>query len=342
MIDNIRHLHLYSGEYSEEPTYTDSLLRDLWSGLGPPRGHTTTFAACEEVEQCSHVGIHIRHAIARAERPLKKLRSVSLGSYGDSGWSSSKGQVMEKEMIDCFGINNAKGIPQILLGLESVDHFCQSVEYGPLALSPMLFQPLTPLKVFTYHLRAPDHTHVLAQEATPMVVGAINRYYYAASFTVNDDGMKVWSRWPRERQELLGVLIETFKFRKTVVLTSNMTHSGSVGIDTVSLDNTIIELYDYIRLVEGTEEDRDPFIIVRGYSHRACRPAQPLDDIQEELDKALPPRWKGKVLLKNREEAPPCTACGLDLMDEWKDKIKTSMGDPEDDTITCPVCSVSP
>jgi hypothetical protein len=340
LINKIQHLHLYSGIHPEEPTYVDFFIRDLWSALGKDQRRATTFAAFKEVEQCALAGIEIRHAIAKGLVPFPKLRTVSLGGYENRTWASPRAKEMEQEMIDTYKLDNAKGIPQILLGLPSVEHLCQSVELGPLALSAVIYKPLTPLKVFTYHVRYPPHACVCAQEVAPIIVGAINRYYFVNAFTVNDDDVKVWSRWPAERQLLIGALIQAFELRRSVVLTPNMEESERVGLNSVPLDDTVIELYDYIRFVERTVDDQDPFTVKRGYTHRACRPAQPLLDMQRALDNALPQRWKGKVLLKDREEAPPCTACGLDLMEEWKYKIKTSMRKANGRSAMCLACKI--
>jgi len=36
----------------------------------------------------------------------------------------------------------------------------------------------------------------------------------------------------------------------------------------------------------------------------------------------LPVKWRGRVIFKNREDAPPCTACGLNLAEQWDDYIE--------------------
>jgi hypothetical protein len=231
LLNKIRHLHLYHGSYNIAPTYTDLMKGDLWGALEPAKSRITTFAAIMEVQQCSFVSIDLRHSIDKGFKPLPNLRTVSLGGFDKSTWTTSTGKEMEQDAIDSFSLDNVKGIPQVLMGLESVQHLCQSVECGPLALLPMVYRPWTPLKVFTYHVRQPLDTCTCAQEVTPIVVGAVNRYYYTNLFTVNYDQLKVWSEWAEQKQNLIGVIIETFGLRNSVVVTRNMGRSGSFGID---------------------------------------------------------------------------------------------------------------
>jgi hypothetical protein len=342
MLDRMQHLHLYSGFRRKEPSYYDLLVNNLWPALEADDKFAITFAAVKEVENCSLLGIHLRKSISTGIPVLPNLRTVSLGGYDNAIWTSPHAPDLEQRTIDCYQADNAKGIPQILLSLPSVEHLCQSVEIGPLALSAVIYKPLTPLKVFTYHVRYPSHVCICGQEVTPIVLGAINRYYFVNAFCANVDNVKVWSRSRHERDMLIGALVQSLQLRKSIVLTPNMGESERDSLDEYSLKDTIIELYDYIRFVKPVKDDDDPFTVKRGYTARACRPAQPLDDIQKELDRALPQRWKGKVILKHREEAPPCTACGLNLMEEWKDKMKTSRRKARYESLMCAACDVYP
>jgi hypothetical protein len=164
------------------------------------------------------------------------------------------------------------------------------------------------------------------------VLGATNRYLFADPFPIDQDYVRRCSETlediyadeeevdPENMENLMWNLRDRFSSTDWVTIPPS---NDTLHINTVSLDNTVIELYNYIRVVERVNEGELSFPIQRGYTARACRPAQSLDKIQKKLDQDLPARWQGKVVFKNREDAPACTACGFDLMKEWEHKIKS-------------------
>lgn len=74
------------------------------------------------------------------------------------------------------------------------------------------------------------------------------------------------------------------------------------------LRNTVIELYDFcpadigLTLIEEAQTEADRTYITR-------------EEMQVILEIRLPEIWKGKVSMKSKADAPPCTACGRKLMD---------------------------
>jgi len=82
----------------------------------------------------------------------------------------------------------------------------------------------------------------------------------------------------------------------------------SVPFDSVSLEHTRVELYDYVRHCTFTDMSD---------MHTADSRPTDLSEIQSVLDEKIG-RWKGKVFLKNREDCPPCSACGFEGF--WKYK----------------------
>jgi hypothetical protein len=96
------------------------------------------------------------------------------------------------------------------------------------------------------------------------------------------------------------------------------THSGPVtSYDTL---DTAIEIYDYIRHVRiHPPEISLQFPYTNGKAMElADRPPESLEAVQAALETYVVPEWKGKVVLRNREDAPPCEACDLDPKEQWK------------------------
>jgi len=78
----------------------------------------------------------------------------------------------------------------------------------------------------------------------------------------------------------------------------NVKSSGHeyVPFDSVSLKDTRLEMYDYIRHTSLLNRNDDS--------------PNDLIHIQRLFDERIG-RWKGKVFLENREDCPPCSACGF-------------------------------
>jgi len=93
------------------------------------------------------------------------------------------------------------------------------------------------------------------------------------------------------------------------VLDVEPNESKTVPFDSISLKETKVEIYDYIRHCTVSGPGLDINTIER-------HPTD-LSRIQSILDGKIG-RWKGKVFLKNREDCPPCSACGFEGF--WKYK----------------------
>jgi hypothetical protein len=68
----------------------------------------------------------------------------------------------------------------------------------------------------------------------------------------------------------------------------------------VPIQKTFVELYGYSRHVHNSK------VVKVGFDHGPSN----LKGIQDQLDLVIG-NWKGRVVMKNIEEAPPCSACGL-------------------------------
>jgi hypothetical protein len=336
MLSKIQHLQLYSGMHHESQTYADFMIRNSWAVLDPPpkRGEHSTYH--QEFEVSILIGLFLRHAVERGVIPFPALRMVSLGGHEDFKWIDWRdwrtpfvgGSRTHDDQYD-----DAFGIPQVIIGLPSVEHICQSVVNGPFALSPAIHIPKTPVKTFTYHARYPSDGCTCNLEYIPIIKGAVNRYYFVNAYTlIHTDG----SPWIDDSGIILNALFRGLNQTSLRLSVSEKNRSHSAQIDANILDDTVIELYDYFRFVDPVEGDSLPLRITRGHSAQACRPAKPLPRFQQELDELLPDAWRDKVILKNREDAPLCAACGFDLVREWENKIEQDGLGNGDETM-CPI-----
>jgi len=76
----------------------------------------------------------------------------------------------------------------------------------------------------------------------------------------------------------------------------------------VNRKDTVIELYDIFR------SDDDPDSGQKGHIGNGRR-STPFSELQTLLNDRLPELWKREATSKRKEDAPPCTAWGLVLMD---------------------------
>jgi hypothetical protein len=279
------------------------------------------------------VGCFLRYAVERGVIPFPALQTVSLGEHEDIKWSGWRFKFIDEIRDVRRQYDNAFGLPQALAGLPSVEDMCQSVVDGPFALSAAIHVPKTPVNSFTYHARYPSGVCRCNLEYIPIIKGAVNRYYFDNAHTLNHTGARPWID---DSGILLKDLFRALNQMSPGPSVLEMNRSHSAQIDTNILDDTVIELYDYFRFVDPVEGDDHSSNIKRGHSARACRPAKPLRMFQEELNELLPDAWKDKVILKNREDAPPCAACGFDLVKEWESKIELD-GPGDGDEPKCPV-----
>jgi len=214
------------------------------------------------------------------------------------------------DLIKNLSFYHAKVLPHILLGSPSVGYFCQSTDCGPLALAPVVIEPLTLLKGFTYHSVHPGPMCGFITELG-IVVGATNRYYFMHGLPlVASDRRSGQHGYNGGDEVMLGGLVAAFHVFENVLLSSNSGHAQRVAFDMVSIKDTVVELYDIFRSDDDPDSGQKAHI-------RTGKPSPPLSELQKSLDNQLPELWKGKVVLKRKEDAPPCTACGLVLMDGW-------------------------
>lgn len=187
--------------------------------------------------------------------------------------------------------------------------------FGPHSLHPVLYVLSHPPKVFTYHCNLPSELCVCTEEVGPIVLGAINRHYYTCTFAV--DHMPFVNPW--------GIMQDQTRVENIIqrLNSPTLTLTDDVPIVNDQLDNdfdfgtTTLEIYDYVRYRATPSDGRPKLNPARGHSYRACQPAATMAPFQALLDEALPKKWKARVIMKDREDAPPCTACGLNMKEQW-------------------------
>lgn len=210
-----------------------------------------------------------------------------------------------------------KSLPLALLNCPNVKHFCQSDILGPLALDPELIRlPHTP-EIVSHHMQ---YGHALGsdQDAPAIVLGAVNRYYFPVHYlSVFHPSITITANEHRLILDILGPM-----FVRTDVVTRG---DGAATLTKQDLlpnmvDGTIVELYNFVRTYVMTDTDGRQYQLGIWNASESTRnkPAGPLDGYQRTLDTLLPLWWKNKVILRNREDAPSCTACGLDREEQFR------------------------
>lgn len=87
----------------------------------------------------------------------------------------------------------------------------------------------------------------------------------------------------------------------------------------VDMSGTTIEIYNYIRVVDDLKTAK------KGRSNqqaaRMNEQATPcsLAPIQKFLEAQVHHAWKGRIVFKDREDAPTCAACGSSLQADFDD-----------------------
>ena len=306
----IRRLHIIHKDHVQEPTYLDLTRRNLWAFVG-------RLGPINQADLLVENGTYATAALDLLELDedqslMPRLERVVMGGIRKSLWTTYS-----------FGYEYGaydRRFAHVLIDLPSVKHYCQSVQVGPLSLPSGLLALDTPLETFTHHA-VPGHgpsPHLGGMP--PVVIGAINRYYFSCNHTlVSMDGLDPLV----SDKELFCILLLILQmYHKSVVLPARDTEPDhpNYGITTEAAQNTTIEVYDFIRHVRiHPPEVRPPWPFYHGKAlELADRPAESLEMVQETLERLMQPEWKGRVRLKNREEAPPCAACDLDPKEQWK------------------------
>jgi len=332
LISTIERLHLYSGTYREEPPYSVLITGTGWWTLletpHQPYKHTngaTMFMLHEEMYIGSLIGYHFIRNMKGNLSLLSRVNVVSLGDIANLNWTIRCGPETENGMLVRSPLwRELKAIPHILFNLPNLQHICQSTAYGPLALRPGTYRVANPPKVFNYHRKLSRRHCVCSGDMGPIILGSINRYFCGCLHAVRLAPLDPFGM--SQDIERIGTLL-TWVCSTPIDLT-NLGYGPRGPKVPVGLGDTKIELYDFIRFSADVPNEPPQQRVYRDCTELACRPAASLAAFQHLLTMSLPDEWRGRVILKNREEAPPCTACGLDVKEQWKHTIESEgLGD---------------
>ena len=215
------------------------------------------------------------------------LERICLTTTGDQSWGT------RLEHYDLF-YSRGPVLPEALLRIPSVKHYCQSSLLGSLAI------PNAPLKVtprqdiVTLH-NFPRSAELIEALCYPMVLGSVNRYVSSAPHILHmlDGEFHSTATDFRDATREIFDLLE----RPEMILSYEGITTRPIEFKDSMMEGTTLEIYNFIRL-EGTGTQ-----------------AEGLTKLQSSLDDmaggSIPGFWKGKVFIKAKEDCPPCSACGL-------------------------------
>jgi hypothetical protein len=244
--------------------------------------------------------------VALEDEAFANLERVIMTSTGDQTWGDS-GLDDFRLPFDAYpettthyqlcGIPrklDPKPVPHFLLGLEGTKHYCQTSLAGPMALKNEIIQVVNPPEIVTFHI----NNRIMEEGILPpIVVGAVNRYMFGAPSVMMCD-FSGDSVGPGQVVEILRPIRNMLNYRNRC-LTLYPGTFDHLPLEEIPLyGSTTIELYNYVRHVDI--DTINPITKI-GPSN--------LRGIQYQLDRTIG-EWKGKVTLKNSEDAPYCSACG--------------------------------
>jgi len=303
-LQQVRRLHIIHADHLREPPYWDLMLGDNWDFLDNDGSCFNVKALLVENAKLGDLAKQLAN-VCPNHPVLPRLERVVMGGIRETVWT----KYLPGYMLRCYN----RDIPQLLIDLPTVRHYCQSTQVGPLSLPSGLLSVDSPLETFTHHV-VPGHgpsPHVGGMP--PIVIGAINRYYFSCNhILVSMDGI----RPVESTQQVYGImtlLLEMFHPR-------HLCTDRIEAYDPEAAAVTTVEFYDFFRHVRIHPPELRPEFPFYGVNHMelANRPAESLQTLQDSLDAYLEEHWRGRVILKNREDAPACAACDLDPKEQWK------------------------
>jgi hypothetical protein len=245
----------------------------------------------------------INHLRQEQFNPLPGLKRVIMAQCDDTQWGT---------IPDDWGTTcsiTASILPYALLDIPNVDHYCQTSLCGPLHLPHNAYRFRNPPKTVTFHPVFPQT--FLANPQPGLVLGAINRYMFPQHHhNFGSAEMVEAMNEDDELNRILAPILGCLSNRSYVSLPQVVTAPNHHGYPDAEADlaGTIFEFYNYARQNPILDE---PPLDLRFPSGSMSIPPCDLAPLQKRLEHRLPPEWKGKVFLKNIEDCPACSACGM-------------------------------
>jgi hypothetical protein len=318
-------LHLFQKRHSWEPSY-EKIFEDGWAEFdckSEPESIQENHSLNSMRYECwdlIEAGIKIRQLLnSGTGNILPKLQFVSMGGIGEQIFNGPQGWILNKDLDNEF-IMGIKLLAPALLDIPSVQHYCQAVAHGPLALPGRTIISQSALKTFTLHHhrerlifcnceRSCDHTH-----SPPIILGAINRYYCQNRGYDSDPITPQFANgWSRK------ILMPILQMLCRPVLSIADPETGKMlpfkgEITAELLEGTQIEIYNIFRTYRADKSLRKK--IKKNKKIVETLPPQSLSWFQNTLEGYLDQccsGWVGRVKFYNREDAPLCPACGYDF-----------------------------
>jgi len=292
----VKTLRIYHSESRRGPSYTDLFTGSAeWIDVGCSKG-TDRSVTSEKIDIISfdylkndQAADKIRQVVKAYPRTFSSLDRVCLTPTGDQSWGSDPAHARIDESFSFVML------PFVLSGLPSVKHYCQGTQLGPLALGCITIKPTHPPKVSTYHC---PHTYGFWDPDTlpPIILGSINRYMSPHCIQVLSPVISTFMT--DGIYTVVKPLLTLLSAQVVVVQKGDGQEQRPIG--SVSKAGTIIEVYNIIDYEPGFD------------ATSRFTPAERLAMIQHILDLHLGP-WRGIVVLKLKEDCPPCSACGFKL-----------------------------
>jgi hypothetical protein len=208
-------------------------------------------------------------------------------------------------------------IGDMLIGLPSVDFYCEASISGPLSMSNVQYKPLYPPKIATFHLNDGNLYEWFMVNDLPMIVGATNRYICATPFEIISPG-----HIPQAGEAIISRLL-------------NLVDEGAIHIQQIKSDDrsapgavrfhrqedepnegylagTTIEIYNWaVMQTHQSDIDNDEDDTHDTYDSTS-RPltAEMKDAIEAELDRYIG-SWRRNMSVRNMADLPLCPACGI-------------------------------
>jgi hypothetical protein len=253
------------------------------------------------------------------DKAFANLTHVAMGSMGNDPWSAIK-SAKEYEIEKCLNGNTANGIPMsnqldnrpiphFFLTLPSVEHYCQAIKGGPLALAHHQITGSNVPRIVTMHQKN-NNVKGQLKFSPPIVLGAVNRWMIDTPNIFLTD--VEWAVNPLMVNDALNTIAKTiFSAAQTLSIYPAEIELSDPGLVPINeFETTTIEIYNYIRHMYMSDrfagDDWDPKVGFEGPKFQVSNNRR----FQALMDARLG-SWKGKVLLKNAEDCPPCSACGF-------------------------------
>jgi len=298
----MRTLRLYQSDFYllKEPSYAELITQGKWQLLVPKKESEDYFAGVTQAFQDPEFADRYMsgHTIKALERSVARSSSTSnifarLERVIMSGEALGFPWGRDQEEYHAFTYSLPPApVPIFLASLPNVKHFCQTTPTGPLALPTRIIKIDNPPDIITFH-----YPHMLEdwgpEWLPPIVLGTTNRYMFNSNNGVasKDNGESM-------SFDQLAYFVAPMMTMLGPRLVQHVKSSGHeyISFNSVSLNDTRLEMYDYIRHTSLLDRNDDS--------------PNDLIHIQRLFDERIG-RWKGKVFLKNREDCPPCSACGF-------------------------------